>query len=200
MKWLISRAGGDGGRRRGGRGAPSITDSLLHPHFSACPPSFWSAEEVLRWLNSQSVTNSIRPTLQSGNVSSLMSCQPTTEDFCQWLWLLLNLSASRWRHYAEVIKQSPWRCEQRKRGRSLLCCPSWGSWCPSSRSRTLSRMHALWWDYWRRSTSHSLRVEVQKRIHTIVWNVIKAQKVAKSWSLKWFKFHSSNVLHNYVCN
>lgn len=114
MKWLISRAGGDGGRRRGGRGAPSINDSLLHPHFSACPPSFWSAEEVLRWLNSQSVTNSIRPTLQSGNVFSLVSCQPTTENFCQWLWLFLNLPASRWRRWVEVIKQSALRCEQRK--------------------------------------------------------------------------------------
>lgn len=116
MKWLISRAGGDGGRRRGGRAATSINDSLLHPHFSACPPSFWSAEEVRRWLNSQSVTNSIRPTLQSGSVFSLVSCQPTTENFCQWLWLFLNLPASRWPRWAEVIKQSPLRCEQRKGG------------------------------------------------------------------------------------
>lgn len=95
MKWLISRACGDGGRRRGRRGAPSINDSLLHPHFSACPPSFWSAEEVLRWLNSQSVTNSIRPTLQSGNLFSLVSRKPTLEDFCQRLCLFLNLCACR---------------------------------------------------------------------------------------------------------
>lgn len=46
--------------------------------------------------------------------------------------------------------------EKMSKNRGLLCCLSSGSWCLSSRIRSVTLTLALWWDYWHRSTSHSL--------------------------------------------
>lgn len=78
----------------------------------------WSAEEVLRWLNSQSVTKVSRQHCGAGTFLSLLS---SSKSFWQWLCLFPNLCVYQRCHWVAGIKRLHFRREQREEeGLTLL--------------------------------------------------------------------------------
>lgn len=168
MKWLISRASGDGGRRWKRKRSPINQWLSLASSFLSLPFLLLKCRRSPA-LTKQSISH------QQYRVNAAVS-----QSFLSWaanelLGKFLNLSASRRLRRAKDVTQSPSRWAEKRR-RSLLCCPNWGSWCPSSRSRTSSRMRALWWDCWRQSTSHSLQVAARKCIYKCAQIAMKTLK------------------------
>lgn len=118
MKWLISKTRGDSGRW--GVRERSTINQWLSFASSLLSPSFllWSAEEVRRWLNSQSVTKVSWQHCGAGTFLFLLS---SSKSFRQWLCLFPNLSVYQRCHWVAGIKRLHFGREQREEeGLTLL--------------------------------------------------------------------------------
>lgn len=157
MKWLISWSCSDRGRHRGGKGMLSINDSAFASPFLSPSLLLQSAEEVLLRQNSLSVTGAPWQRCCEGYFSNWAAdrVQPVCDSNFASTSSSMFFSTMKLgcRNYGILGKQS-----------DLPCCQSWGSWYRSSRSQTLTLMHALWWDYWHRSTSRNLETKEEREV------------------------------------